>query len=95
MDQINTFLAAKGMNTANLTADQAKAIAKALGFSTPKVRVESYTPKSGGKGTGMYLIAATPGSREAFFRLCDGEALTPEGKATAESLAQAIRDAIA
>lgn len=94
---IHAFLSSKGVTEDQLKTwppEQARSVAKAMGFKASAVRVEEYTPQQGRKGTGMYLICEGSG-KPWFNRLCDGTKLTPEGRASAESLAAAILDAVA
>lgn len=98
METIKTFLASKGVTADQLSAwpdDQCKSVAKAMGFAPSAVRLEVYSPQKGKKGEGLYLIASVKGGRDSYFRLNDGKALTAEGKATAETLANAILAVIA
>ena len=59
------------------------------------VELKVYAPKNNDKGTGVYLVVGPYGS-QLFTRLNDGEELTDEGRAKAESIVkdiQAVLDA--
>jgi hypothetical protein len=63
-----------------------KEAAKAKGLS----KFQAYTPKSHGKGTGVYLVCGTYGS-QLFMRVNDGTTLTEEGRATAVKVLEDLK----
>jgi hypothetical protein len=68
--------------------------AKGIDIAPPAAEAEvvSYTTQGKGK-TGQYLDLRVAGAaRNGFFKLCDGDTLTDEGKAKLVAIANAVAD---
>jgi hypothetical protein len=54
--------------------------------------VVQYTRQTGKKDVGTYLVINVAGAKNAMFRLCDGDKLTPDGSAKLVAVANAVAD---